>query len=210
MNRRMKEKVILTDVDGVLLDWEYTFSNWLQTKGNYQEITAHHTDYGIHNKYGGDKAEFKKLVREFNNSAWIGFLPAFRDAVGSVEAIRKEFGYTFHVITSLSEDEYACHLRTMNLERLFGKDTFTRYIYLDTGADKDEALKDYAGTGCIWVEDKPENAQEGLKHGLCSVLMQHKHTSNASTDGINIVDDWRGVYHIANMFYDDARMKEKY
>ena len=50
---------------------------------------------------------------------------------------------------------------------------FEKYVYLDTGADKDEELEAYRDTGCLWVEDKVENAIAGAKVGLESVVMSH-------------------------------------
>jgi hypothetical protein len=76
---------------------------------------------------------------------------------------------------------------------LFGPTVFEKYVYLDTGADKDEELYKYKDTGCFWVEDKVANAEVGLDMGLRSLLMTHDH--NRDYDGnIEKVYSWREIY----------------
>jgi hypothetical protein len=68
-------------------------------------------------------------------------------------------------------------------------------VYLDCGADKDEALAKYKETGCYWIEDKPENAMAGQKVGLNSLLMAHGH--NVNYDGAHVrVQNWKEIYEI--------------
>jgi uncharacterized HAD superfamily protein len=174
----MCEKVILVDCDGVLLDWEYAFTSWMKKHG-YHVVDGPDADhYDMNKRYGLEKIEKERLVRMFNESAWIRKLPPLRDAIKYVRKLHEEHGYIFHAISSLSNDTYAQHLRTKNLRELFGNTTFERYTYLDTGADKDEALECYRDTGCFWVEDKPENAVLGETLGLESILMSHKHNQD--------------------------------
>lgn len=190
----MKDKVILVDCDGVLLDWEYAFGQWMKRHG--YEIKEGSGHYLMGPKYGIDSAEAKKLIRMFNESATIRKLPPLRDAIKYVKKLHQEHGYIFHAITSLSNDQYAQHLRSKNLRELFGDTTFERYVYLDTGADKDEALAEYANTGCWWIEDKPENAEEGVRAGLNSILVGHHHNQTYSNTGIPKVDNWQEIYNL--------------
>lgn len=186
----MRNKVILVDCDGVLLDWVYSFGQWMKRHG-YVEVRD--DTYNIEERYGIPRAEGKKLTRMFNESAWIRKLPPYLDAIKYVKKLHQDHGYIFHAITSLSNDDYAQHLRTKNLIELFGPTVFERYTYLDTGADKDEALKKYYGTRCVWVEDKPENADEGLKNGLDSVLMSHAHNANYNGQAKRVYN-WKEIY----------------
>ena len=188
----MKDKVILTDCDGVLFDWEYAFDQWMKRHGYIVMETG---DYQMDVKYGLSHKEAKKLIRMFNESAWIRKLPPLRDAMKYVKKLHEDHGYIFHAITSLSNDQYAQHLRTKNLREMFGDTVFEKYIYLDTGADKDEVLEDYRNTGCWWIEDKPENADEGLAQGLNSILVDHDHNKNYAGDAVR-VHNWREIYGI--------------
>ena len=196
MTYATKEKTILVDCDGVLLDWEYAFHAWM-TRHGYEMIEGGFDIYKINKRYGVDRAEGKKLVRMFNESASIRKLPPLRDAIKYVKKLHEEHGYVFHAITSLSTDQYAQHLRTKNLRELFGETAFEKYVYLDTGADKDEALEEYRDTECFWVEDKPENANLGDDLGLDAILMNHAHNEDDElNEGVTRVLNWKEIYDI--------------
>jgi len=193
----MKDKVILTDIDGVCLDWEYSFTQWMARHG-YKINPAHFNDYLMDKKYGIDKKESKKLIRMFNESAWIRKLPPLRDAIHYVKKLHTEHGYIFHAITSLSNDVYSQHLRTKNLIEMFGPTVFEKYVYLDTGADKDEVLNQYKNSECWWVEDKPANAMVGAGVGLRSILMDHPHNRDFDDSNLNVqrVRNWKEIYNL--------------
>jgi len=193
----IKEKVILTDCDGVLLDWEYAFTQWMHRHG-YDPVDE--TQYNVGKRFNLERPFSKKLVRMFNESASIRKVPPLRDAIKYVRKLHEEHGYVFHAITSLSNDQYAQHLRTKNLIELFGPTAFEKYTYLDCGADKDEALAVYKNTECWWVEDKVENAVVGAKVGLNSILMAHTHNADlSSTQAMLIrarVQNWKQIYDL--------------
>ena len=182
-------KVILTDADGVLLNWGYAFDVWMNEKG-YR--VSDKFAYDISELYGIPKAEAKRLVRDFNESAAVGFIPPLRDAIQYVKKLHEEHGYVFHLITSLSKDQNAQRLRTMNIQKLFGETAFEKFIYLDTGADKDEVLAQYEGTEYIWVEDKVENAYAGAKVGLEPLVMEHAY--NMDCKDFPLMKNWKDVY----------------
>lgn len=188
----MKNKVILTDCDGVILDWLYAFDQWMARHGY---TIVQEGQYRMELKYGLERAEAKRLIRMFNESAAIRKLPPLRDAIKYVRKLHEEHGYIFHAITSLSKDQYACHLRTKNLRELFGDTAFEEYVYLDTGADKDDELIKYDGTECWWIEDKPENAECGVKFGLNSLLIDHDFNQYYTGD-IPRVKNWKQIYNI--------------
>ena len=172
--RKDHEKVILTDVDGVLLSWGYAFDVWMKQHGHEKIKDV----YTVSDAYGITREAGKRLTRQFNESAVIGFLPPLRDAIHYVRLLHEKYGYVFHAITSLSLDPHAGELRTMCLKKLFGETAFEKFVYLDTGADKDEALLPYKDTGFLWVEDKVENALVGDNLGLDSVVMEHGYNMN--------------------------------
>jgi FMN phosphatase YigB (HAD superfamily) len=193
--KELKDKIILVDADGVLLDWEWAFNVWMQEQG-FERVKGYQFVYEMGERYGISKEQVKKLIKIFNNSAHIGFLPALRDAMFYVKRLHEEHGYVFHCITSLSEDNNAGKLRKMNLRKLFGKTAFEKFIILGTGDDKDEALAPYADTGCWWVEDKPENALAGVNAGLNSILMEHGHNMSFKHDGVTVVKNWKEIFNL--------------
>ena len=187
-----KNKVILTDCDGVLLDWEYSFDYWMSRHG-YNKVKQN--VYEMAEAYDMPKPEIKRLIRMFNESASIRKLPPLRDSIKYMKKLHEEHGFVFHAITSLSNDQYAQHLRTKNLRELFGDTAFEKYVYLDTGADKDDELSVYKDTGCYWVEDKPENVDCGINLGLNGILMGHNFNADYSGDAVR-VNNWKEIYQL--------------
>ena len=187
-----EEKIILTDCDGVLLAWEGAFHDWMIGKGFTKKAEA---TYDISTTFGIPKTLGKKLVKEFNESAWMGFLPAYKDARSGVAKL-VEHGWQFIVITSLRLDPKAQMLRVSNLKNIFGKNVFIEVICLDTGEDKDEELVKFKDSGLWWIEDKPENAECGLKYGLKPILIEHEHNKDHEVKGIVNAYDWEEIYNI--------------
>ena len=188
----MMKKLILTDCDGVLLNWEYAFCCWMEDRG-CNPIRSDVYDMAV--RYGKTKAEMKSLIKIFNESAAIGFLPPQRDAMHYVKKLHEEHGFVFRVITSLSLDPYAKKLRVRNLEKLFGS-AIDDVICLDTGADKDEALEPYRDSGLVWIEDKVENAELGVEMGLNSILVEHEH--NMDQKDIPLAKNWKEIYEMVS------------
>ena len=184
-------KVILTDCDGVLLNWEYAFTVWMEQHfGDSEVVDPDSYDVGV--RYGISRDRKEELVRFFNESAAIGFLPPLRDAMYYVDLLHRKHGYTFHMITSLSKDESAQKLRIQNTKKLFGETAFTKFIFEDTGADKDNVLEPYRDKGYIWIEDKLENARLGDSLGLESVVVEHAH--NMNNDEFPTFATWKEIY----------------
>ena len=190
----MKERIILVDCDGVLLDWEWAFNVWMTERGFVQRPNAKDY-YKISDQFENlSMAEAKKFTKLFNESAAIGFLPPLRDSVYWVRRLNEELGYRFICITSLSTDVNAQKLRRMNLEKYYGH-VFDDIICLPTGSDKHEALDAFVGTEYFWVEDKPENADVGFERGLKSILIEHGHNMHHACP-YPIVKNWREIFDI--------------
>ncbi len=187
-------KIILTDADGVCLNWEYAFCTWMEQHG-YTQIANGNHEYDIAKRFVITPQEAFAKIKIFNESAAIGFLPALRDAMYYVKRLHEEHGYVFHCITSLSLDASAYKLRQMNLEKLFGPTAFAKLVCLDTGAPKEAALAEYQDTGLYWIEDKYENAVAGLKFGLKPILIEHGFNMNEPVlEGMVKCLNWKEIY----------------
>ena len=185
---------MMVDADGVIFNWEYAFNLWMEEHG-FETVEGAQYMYDMGQRYNISKEQVMKLIKIFNESAMIGFLPPLRDAVEYITKLGDE-GWTFICITSLSTNKYAQKLRERNIEKLFGKDLFTTVTCLATGADKDKALKKYAGSNMWWVEDKVENAIAGEKAGLRSLVMEHGF--NMNDNSVRRVKNWKEIYEIVN------------
>ena len=190
-----KDKIILTDCDGVILDWEEGFSVWMEHHG-HNKTEGYQYVYSIGDRYGLTKEQGNKLVKQFNESAAIGFLPPLRDAQYFIKKLHEQHQYKFICITSLSLDPYAKYLRERNLKKLMG-DAFIDVVCLDTGADKDTILQEYGENypGNYWIEDKPENVNWGIDAGLNGILIEHGHNLDYQGSA-TIVKNWEEIYNI--------------
>ena len=75
-------RIILTDVDGVLLEWERHFTKWMQLRSYFDEhgirnypyklVDTGQDDYEMANRFGVSKDVIRQEIREFNRSAWMG------------------------------------------------------------------------------------------------------------------------------------------
>ena len=184
-------RVILTDCDGVLMNWEYAMNVWMQTQG-YRIVEDGQQYYDMKDRYNLPSSVGKRLVRQFNQSAAMGFLPPLRDAMYYVDLLHRKHGYTFHMITALSNNEHAQLLRIQNCKKLFGETAFTKFIFCDTGEDKDEVLEPYRDSGLLWIEDKLLNAQTGDRLGLESIMVEHAH--NMNNDEFPTFATWKDIY----------------
>lgn len=191
-------KKILTDCDGVLLDWAYSFEKWM--KFHFDMTVVDQTEYDIAKRYQSDDPNLSKdnkfyAPRIFCNSSRIASLKPLRDSVKYVKKIYEEHGVTFDVVTSLSLDPETQKLRKYNLRKVYG-DAIDRIVCLDTGEDKDEALEEWRDSGLLWVEDKPENAVLGAEMGLQSILIDHPYNRDFSHPDVTRVKNWKEVYEM--------------
>ena len=189
----MDRKIIL-DCDGVLLDWAYAFDVWMFEQG-YKRLPDTNKYYDQSLRYGINNNIANDLIKVFNESGCVGFIPAYKD---SVEYITKLYniGWRFEVISCLDRDKYAQKLRVNNLIHLFGN----VFDFIDCGLDfkvgkKQYLLDRYSGKDYYWIEDSLDHAESGRKIGLKSIIMDHPY--NKEWDGPR-VKNWKQIYEIVN------------
>jgi len=191
----MAQKYIITDIDGVVLDWEEGFSVWAEHHG-HTKVEGFQFKYSIGDRYGLTHQQGNQMVKTFNESAAIGFLPPLRDAQFFIKKLHEQHRYKFIALTSLSLDPYAKTLRERNLAKLMGRYAFSKVICLDTGADKDEALERLAKKykGSYWIEDKPVNLEAGVNVGFKGILLEHGHNMDSNVNGY-VAKNWEDIYN---------------
>lgn len=191
----MMNKIILADVDGVLLNWHVPFQRWMEEEhGLVPGIESKHQVYSLSTRYEIDEDKMHSYVLAFNRSAAVGFLPPYEDAGHYVRRLAEK-GYKFITSTAMGGNRYSEQLRIMNLERVFGH-VFVGHNFIELNESKEPFLQLYAGTEHWWVEDKPSNAEIGVKLGLRSIMLRHDHTADYENDDLLIVDRWKHIYAI--------------
>ena len=183
---------IITDCDGVLLDWCFAFDVWMSEQG-YLRLPDTDQYFDQTRRYGINEREAIDCVQRFNESGSVGYLPAYRDSVEYVSRLA-DLGYRFEVISSLHIDQYAQHLRKRNLVHLFG-DVFD-YINcsLDFTRGKKYILEQrYASTGYYWLEDNVTHAQAGADVGMRACIFDHPYNQNCNLPRVR---NWREFYQL--------------
>lgn len=188
----MKNRLILSDVDGCVLEWENAFHEWMTSRG-YNKVV--HGTYDLSVAYNLHQDNKHDVVTEFNNSSRILGLSSFRDAKSGIAKL-SDHGYKFRFITSLSDDPYAKKARQINLEEIFGNNVIDDLVCLKTASDKDHALKQYQGTGMWWIEDLPQNCEAGLKAGLKPILITHDHNKEYHNPNVIRVNNWEEICNL--------------
>ena len=188
----MMKKTMVVDADGVIFNWEYAFNLFMEEHG-FEQIDNAKLIYNIGVRYDISEKQGTTMIKHFNESAMIGFLPPLRDAQEYITRLADE-GWKFICVTSLSTNKYAQKLRTKNIKKLFGEDTFEEFVYLGTGADKDKVLQKFEGSNMWWVEDKVENALHGQQVGLRPLVMEHGY--NMDDNRVRRVKNWKEIYEI--------------
>tara|TARA_B100001063_G_scaffold231241_1_gene245188 strand:+ start:223 stop:789 length:567 start_codon:yes stop_codon:yes gene_type:complete len=186
----MKEqKYILTDIDGVCLDWQKQFEKFLQFHHPDKDPTADPT---------ARRLTLEDEMNQFIGSAWQGFCEPLRDAVDILKKFKKE-GYEVHGCTAMGFDPYAIALRKINLETYF-PNVFDKLDTTQTGANltKEDWLSQYRGKDCVWVEDKWINALAGASMGITTFLMKQPYNAHNNDDRIHKVDNWQQIHYYIN------------
>lgn len=190
----MKNTVILTDVDGVLLNYVYAFEAWASKHGIKPDDSKSHI-WDFAHRYDIHKERAFELIKMFNESAAAGFMPPWRDSIKYVRKLHEEHGYVFHAITSFGTDRYSFELRKRNLETLFGVGTFEKITCLPVGFTKQPELEKYKDTGCFWIEDHPTNCTIGTDLGLQGLLMYQDYNRDDEFNGTRVAN-WKEAYSI--------------
>lgn len=192
------DKIIVTDCDGVLLDWAFAFDVWMAEQG-YLRLPD--TEYSFQQtiRYGIPDDEAINCINRFNESGAVGFLPPFRDSQEYVKKLGRD-GWKFEVISSLHIDKYAQKLRARNLRHLFG-DVFN---YIDCSLDftkgKLSTLEErYKGKTFFWIEDSASHATSGIDVGLRSVIMDHPYNKYWTGERVS---SWEELY---GLIYDTTQ-----
>ncbi len=185
-------QVILTDCDGVLVNWLYSFNKWLEEMGHCVQDAS---TYNLSEKYCISEVDCDQYIKYFNQSAEIEHLPPLRDAIKYVWKMHNNHGVIFHCISALGSNKNSHALRIRNLQNLFGVSTFNKIDCVDSIWDKREILEKYRDTDAIWVEDHIYNAEIGLELGFTTYLMDHLYNQNEDMPKeITRVNNWKEIY----------------
>lgn len=197
------DKIILTDADGVLVNWDKGFNDFATSRGlTFNPEKA--DEYNVALRYNISHEHGQELVTEFNTSDHISRLEPMADSVKYVKQL-SELGFKFIVVTSISDDPSAKVNRAINLKNLFG-DVFTELHCLQMGSSKYDALARWGGSGYFWIEDHMRQAESGYEQGLRPILITHPYNQHYSTDLFPRVSKYRPWEEIFKIICDSYNL----
>lgn len=201
-----KEKIILTDADGVLLNWNDSFDKFAESEG-FPRLPNTCSEYSISTRHGVSHHQGQELVKKFNESWRIENLAPFKDSVEYVTRLAQD-GFRFVVVTSISDHPDAAERRRTNLINTFG-DVFIDVQCLAQGASKHAALSKWSDSGYFWIEDHMRQAEAGHEVGLKTVLIRHPYNQHYSTDLFPVVSyetPWQEIYQLVTSHYAECEV----
>ena len=108
----ISNRIILTDVDGVLLEWENHFTQWMLQRSYYNDkgervypyklLPDKQNTYEMAERFGLEINQIRKEIREFNKSAWMATQSPMPESQTWVKLLHAE-GWTFIPITSQTD-----------------------------------------------------------------------------------------------------------
>jgi uncharacterized HAD superfamily protein len=173
------DKIILTDCDGVLVEWHNRF----------------HEDFPK-----TDEGQHPMDIFTFNQSITFGNLYPYKDSVEGIKKL-KEDSFKFFAITSSGTSLITKAHRRNNLDNLFGVNSIDQLLVCELHSDKGPLLEKFKDTGFLWIEDSPKNAMRGKELGLTPLLMNTPNNIDKDDMGIQRVDTWEEIIRIANDHY---------
>tara|TARA_B100000963_G_scaffold360774_1_gene393007 strand:+ start:1681 stop:2277 length:597 start_codon:yes stop_codon:yes gene_type:complete len=193
------DKIILTDIDGVVFDWHTAFVKWMELQG-YSSTGVIHHDAEIHNEFGISLQEATVKREEFNASMACSILEPMRQSEEFIKKLHEE-GFHFIAITSLSDKPIAQYYRYLNLEDYFDTDVFVDVKCLPAGAPKMDALEEFQNTKLIYIDDRISNLEDALKCQLKPVMMKHAYNIHYNNGRVHQVSNWADIYKYVQEVY---------
>lgn len=200
-----KEKpLIVLDVDFVLLDWISGLKPFLKEKGmkfkhidkftgstNYPKLSELFLDVN-------NETENILLMKEYNNSKWIEFLPAMReDCIKELKSMSSK--YDFIALTCLGLKKNQKEKRTNNLKNIYG-DIFKEVKCLEVRSSKKHYLKElklnYNVLGL--VDDREIHLNEAIEAGVKPFLYCQNNNNIMIGGNYNLVTSMKDVENILN------------
>lgn len=191
-------KLILTDVDDVVLNWGMHFEQWyIKIAKQFNGFIPNQklSDAGIYNIEEWLNCSLdntRKLVEQFNQCKdHFPFLTPYKDAETYIKRLHAE-GYSFVAVTACSRDDWTYDARRENLNRYF-PGIFDTIHCVGLSQSKVSILDRYKPTW--WIDDKTRHAEDGGRLGHKAFCMNHSYNSKDELKYSKRVNDWADIYN---------------
>lgn len=191
---------IITDVDGVLLNWELGFQNWME--GQKGVIPKHRNDpstYDLQDKYDLPDGRILDFIEEFNIDPSFGKLLPVRDSALVVPNLlqHKDLDWFWLSCASRRDGRDATltkEMRHHNLEYEFGQPIEGECLKIRDS--KINALQSFDPANSIFIEDSLSHALDGAELGYQTFLLAYPYNRPVDEypDNLHWVSNWFDIW----------------
>lgn len=191
---------VITDVDGVLLDWFYGFEQWITNIKGVKPVHATAPSmYSLQDKYPLTQQEIVEHIAEFNSSKYFGELLAVRGAESYFCSMlsHRNMKWSWLSCGAVDDKETEClEMRKQNLRKRFHREI--PGILLPMSAKKLTCLAAYSelfGEDMVFIEDSLSHAMDAVKMGIKTVLLDYPYNQQQKDPYLLYrAKNWKEIY----------------
>jgi beta-phosphoglucomutase-like phosphatase (HAD superfamily) len=185
-----RPKVILTDIDGTLLNFDAAFESWMRRQGFPKHVQTS-DQYALGPSYRMTEVRILALLAQFFDETHAARMEPLPCAAEIVPRLHRE-GWKFVAISASPNSRAVISRRRENLRAAFGFD-FAAVWHLGFKANKMPMLRSF--TRSVWVEDHLDHALAGWKVGHRTFLLDRPYNSDRSPNVrfVGRVPDWHAI-----------------
>ena len=185
--------IILTDCDGVLLNWKDSFVDWMikvkRIKPEYPLKRYVEQSFAVDN--------IEKYIFEFGESKYFANLQPIEGAVDAICSLL-ELNYRFQIITAVDKTMNIYKNRVENIFKYFPHEAFVGFSCIGSNASKSKILQSYKPT--FYIEDSIRHAMEGIETNHISILLNSDYNNMTTDPRIHRFDKWNEIVSFIEKF----------
>jgi len=177
---QQKPDVLLSDLDGVYVDWAQGFVNYMESIG-IKALHANPTIFSMTDIFPQVEKPWLHIL-DYQQSEFYAQVKAYEGAREAYQAL-VDGGVTIIAVSSCGLDEQTVRSRTAMIE---SEGVFSDMVLLDLGASKLDVLKKFSRSA--FIDDQPVVAMEGQEAGHVSILHSMPYNLDANMPKIARVE----------------------
>lgn len=181
-------KILLTDVDDVLLTFHSSFSKYLETYKGFKKIKS--DCYKFSEMYDFDPTLEINYINEFAKSYHFANLQPFGEAEKYLKKIKDNNWYIV-AITAVDNDDDLLIKRKINLKCVLGN-VIDEIHMIGTRKSKLNKLKEFKKT--IFIDDNTKHIEEGIEANHDVLLMSRPYNTFYYNEKVKRVNNWKEIY----------------
>jgi hypothetical protein len=190
-----QKPVIMTDCDGVLLQWLAHTPSFVEDLGfngdHLKESMSGNQFVPFFEVFcATNETEAKERLLQYNESHYMRSLPVIEEeSIAVLNRLSKT--HDIIVVTSFSDKEIAHKNRSANLKTHYNTN-ISELICLNPEEDKTETLKKYAESRnvVLWVDDQIKHVKHGINAGIDSFQFTHGMDCGRNTGEVKEINSW--------------------